>query len=175
MSSDREFGIVANVLETDRLFPDGAKVWIARGTGGEGWYRFCWLGRTRGGRIVEKWAPTMRFHNFRAAWVPDHLQERVYYLRGTRSEMDDVAARLTEFAAAERDAHPDRRGARQGLRAEGGWAAEERGADSSGVGTQRIVRALTWPLGFVYGFVVGASRAFVSEFRRTYRQQRSRR
>lgn len=106
-----EYGIVANVYETDHLFPTGAKVWIGGGEGGQGWHRFRFVGRTRGGRIVEKWAPTFRFHNFRSAWIPDHLRGRVYYLRGTREEMTDMALRLESFASEDRTAHPNRRAA----------------------------------------------------------------
>lgn len=104
-----EFGIVANVLETDRSLRKGAKAWLAGGTGGEGWTRFQWIAMTRGGRTVEKWAPTTRFHNFRAAWIPSHLQARVYWLRGTRPEMEKTARKLDAFAETERAAHPNRR------------------------------------------------------------------
>jgi hypothetical protein len=34
-----DYGIVANVVETDRLFRKGAKAWLANGTGGEGWHK----------------------------------------------------------------------------------------------------------------------------------------
>ena len=51
----------------------------------------------------------MRFNNFRAAWVPPHLRDRVYYLRGSREEMIETAKKLEAFAAGERKAHPGRR------------------------------------------------------------------
>lgn len=104
-----EYGIVANVIEPDRQLRSGAKVWLAGGTGGEGWYRFRWIGlRHGGGRPIEKWAPTHRFGNFRAAWVPEHLRESVYWMRGTREEMEARATELNKFAESERIEHPNR-------------------------------------------------------------------
>lgn len=35
-----------------------------------------------------------------------------------------------------------------------------------------LLRLILWPFGFLYGFLVGSVRSFVSEFRRAYRQQR---
>ena len=104
-----EFGIVANVEETDRQMRTGAKCWLAGGTGGEGWNRFQWLGLTRGHDTIVKWMPTHRMANFRAAWVPNHLRGAVYYVRGTREEMEKMAADLNDFAMAQRAEHPNRR------------------------------------------------------------------
>jgi hypothetical protein len=92
------YGIVANIIEPDQVFRLGAKAWLAGGTGGEGWYKFQWIAFSRGSRIVCKWAPTYRFGNFRAAWVPEHLRDRVRYVRGTREEMEKQAAGLNALA-----------------------------------------------------------------------------
>lgn len=104
----KEFGIVANVLEPDRIFRIGAKVWLCGGTGGEGWHRFRWSGLARSPRRLEKWAPTLRFHNFRAAWVPEGLRGSVTYMRGTRPEMEEIAREMEVFAAEQRALHPGR-------------------------------------------------------------------
>ena len=104
-----EYGVVGNVLESDRAFRLGAKVWIAGGTGGEGAYRFEWIGISRGGRIIRKWAPTTRFSNFRAAWIPQHLRERIWWIRGDRPTMEAYALRLNTWAEEMRDEHPNRR------------------------------------------------------------------
>lgn len=101
-----EYGIVANVIESDKVFRVGDKCWLAGGTGGEGWSRFVWIANK--GRMIERWVPTHRFDNFRAAWVPEHLRNQVYYMRGTREEMESRARELCEFADKEREAHPNR-------------------------------------------------------------------
>lgn len=106
-----DYGIVANVMEPDRIFRTGAKVWLCGGTGGEGWTRFLWSGMSNSGRITMKWAPTFRFHKFRAAWIPDHMRDRVLYITGSREEIEATAAKMTEFADTERAAHPNRRSA----------------------------------------------------------------
>ncbi|GEM_PF-3904626 len=106
------FGIVANVLEPDQIFRLNAKSWIVTGTGGEGWERFVWTAMARGGGYATKWAPTQRFHNFRAAWIPPPLQDVLTDMmgtRGTREEMESVALELEAFAAEERKRHPNRR------------------------------------------------------------------
>ena len=104
-----EYGVVGNVLETDRVFRNGAKVWLAGGTGGEGAYRFEWVGMSRGGRIIKKWAPTTRFNNFRAAWVPEHLRDRVTWIRGDRPAVEEYAAKLNGWSDEMRVEHPNRR------------------------------------------------------------------
>lgn len=104
-----EYGVIGNVSETDRVFRKGAKVWLTGGTGGEGAYRFQWIGMSRGGRVVEKWAPTTRFSNFRAAWVPKHLQERVTWIRGSKEDVEKYAADLNKWADEMRAESPNRR------------------------------------------------------------------
>lgn len=104
------YGIVANVLEPDKVFSLGAKAWLANGTGGEGWERFEWLARAKGGRLVLKWAPTTRFHRFRCKWIPEHLRDRVSYMTWIdRRSAEVMAVQLATFADAARIAHPNRR------------------------------------------------------------------
>ncbi len=103
-----KFGIVANCIETDRVFRKGAKAWLFGGTGGEGWYRFQWIAKSKGGRNVSKWAPTSRFDGFRAAFIPPHMLDRVWYITGTRQEMEAKAIELNEFANTLRTEKPNR-------------------------------------------------------------------
>jgi hypothetical protein len=103
-----EYGIVANVCEPDRCLRMGAKAWLAGGTGGEGWERFEWIANTRGSRMVRKWAPTWRFVSFRCAWLPEFLRNQVWYITGSRPEMESVAMRLESYAADLRASHPNR-------------------------------------------------------------------
>jgi hypothetical protein len=107
--TDPPYGIIANSFERDRVFRNGAKVWLVGGTGGEGWHKFVWTGISRGGRVVTKWAPTERFHNFRAAWIPDHMKDNVWYFRGSREEMEYRAKELETFAASLRETMTNRR------------------------------------------------------------------
>ena len=110
--SDGEYGIVANVVEPDRVFRMGAKAWIAGGTGGEGWDRFEWIAHSRGSRIIMKWAPTVRFDKFRAAWIPEHLRDRITGMmetRGSRAAMEAQAAFLNRHAEQLRATMPNRR------------------------------------------------------------------
>jgi hypothetical protein len=93
-----EYGIVANSMEADRAFRLGAKAWLVGGTGGEGWNRFEWVAMTRGGRRVRKWAPTVRFGNFRAAWIIPELQNEFLYMSGSREEMEELAVNLNNHA-----------------------------------------------------------------------------
>lgn len=108
----KEYGIVANVLEPDKVFRHEAKVWLIGGTGGEGWDRFIWLGLSRGGRRIQKWGPTKRFCNFRCAWIPDHVRESAdgtFNMQGTRLQMSSIAASLEDFAASARRLSRSRR------------------------------------------------------------------
>lgn len=110
-----EYGIVANSMEADRVFRLGAKAWLAGGTGGEGWDKFEWIAHSRGSRVVRKWAPTVRFGNFRAAWVPEHLRERIWYIRGSRDEMEKTAAALNVHAEQLRAKMVNRRQSHQAV------------------------------------------------------------
>jgi len=96
----KEYGIVANVTGIDRFVRQGSKAWLSGGTGGEGWYKFQWICRTRGGRLIEKWMPTERLSNFRCAWIPKHiwaLADGHLYMTGSKVEMEKRAADLNEF------------------------------------------------------------------------------
>lgn len=102
-----DYGICANVFETDRVFRMGAKAWLCLWTGGND--RCQWVAQARSGKWHhEKWAPIMRFHNFRAAYVPDIFRGNVFE-RGDRSSMEHKAHELEKEAEALRTRHPNRR------------------------------------------------------------------
>ena len=104
MSAD--YGIVANVTETDSAFRRGAKAWMSWWySGGE---RAKWIALTRGGRTDTKEAPIYRFNNFRCAWIPEHLDKYIFTPRGSRLEMEHLAARWAERADEARSDHPNR-------------------------------------------------------------------
>lgn len=108
------FGIAANVFETDRVFRSGAKLLLCGGTGGEGWHKFEWRGLSRSGRRIKKWAPTVRLHNFRAAWIPLHERGDCWYLTfAERAAAETCATEMSAFADELRLAHPNRRPSRQ--------------------------------------------------------------
>lgn len=95
-------GIVANVVGVDRIARLGSKAWLVDGTGGQGWYRFKWLCRTRSGKLIVKWIPTKRMSNFRCAWIPDHVREAAngcLYISGSREDMIKTASRMSNFLA----------------------------------------------------------------------------
>lgn len=104
----REYGIVANVVETDRVLRTGAKVWLLGGWNGGGFERVRVRGASRSGRPIEKISPIVRFDNFRVAWMPEHLRDDVTYFLGTREAMESAVTELQERAATERAAHPGR-------------------------------------------------------------------
>lgn len=101
---NQPFGIVANVVETDRVFRTGAKCWYVTTRNG----RPMFIGMSRGGRTVEKYAPLHRFANFRAAWVPDNVRDRVVYCL-SKSDAQTIADHLNRDADESRAAHPNRR------------------------------------------------------------------
>lgn len=99
-----EYGIIANVCKPDRLLKMGSKVWLIGGTGGEGWYKFIWLGRTKKGkRLIKKWAPTNRFCNFRCAWIPEHIRKicNSLYIEGTKEYIEKIVKDLIIFVERE--------------------------------------------------------------------------
>lgn len=110
MSDNLAYGIVANIIRTDGHFRTGAKCWITGGAGGQGYDRFVWYGKSRGGRDIFKWAPTHLFQNFRAAWIPPHMSGGQYpewgrhvgYMLGPRRLVEKRAAELEAFAELER-------------------------------------------------------------------------
>lgn len=102
-----DFGICCNVFETDKVFRMGAKAWLGFATGSHD--RCKWLAQARRGAwLHEKWAPIMRFHNFRAQFVPPPLDGRVS-IRGDRAAMEKLARELEADAAELRAQHPNRR------------------------------------------------------------------
>ena len=107
--STGEYGIVANVVETDRLLRKGAKVWLLGGWSGGGFERVTIRGASRSGRQIEKYAPITRFENFRVAWMPEHLRDKATYFLGSRDDMDEWARHMASVADRERAAHPHRR------------------------------------------------------------------
>lgn len=82
------FGIVANVI-SDRALRTGAKVWICRINGGA--ENVVVSGCTKGGRIVEKYIQLKRLSNYRAAWIPEHMRERVALQWASRNDAVDFA------------------------------------------------------------------------------------
>lgn len=104
-----EYGVTANVIETDRLLRKGAKVWLIGGWNGGGFERVEVRGASRSGRPIEKMVPIARLGNFRVGWLPEHLRGRVVHHIGSRSAMTEWAASLARLADAEREDHPNRR------------------------------------------------------------------
>lgn len=105
-----EYGLVANVAETDSALRLGAKVWIVHAWTGGGYERVTVWGMARNGRRIEKWVPIWRLHNFRAAWLPEKVRAAVSLLtvEGSQEAMDQLAAALDRYAAEERATRPDR-------------------------------------------------------------------
>jgi hypothetical protein len=62
--------IIANVKE-DKAFRNGAKVYLLNGRQSSNSVEVH--GISKGGRKINKYIPYKRLENFRAAWVPDHL------------------------------------------------------------------------------------------------------
>ena len=92
MSGEKDiFGIVANVL-SDRVLRTGARVWLYRCNGDAE----CPIvsGMSKGGRRVEKYTHYKRLTNFRAAWVPEHLRDRVCLCWATKDEANEAAQRM---------------------------------------------------------------------------------
>jgi hypothetical protein len=104
-----EYGIVANVVEIDKVLRRGAKVWLRRAWTGGGYERFVVVGAARGGRQIEKWTPIVRLDNFRVAWMPEHLRPLCSII-GDKAAMEELVALLPGVVARERAAHPGRRG-----------------------------------------------------------------
>jgi hypothetical protein len=103
--AEGEFGIVANVRDPDHVLRLGAKVWIVGGTGGEGWHRFVVRGLAKSGHPIEKWCPTKRLHNFRAAWIPPKIRTENphIYMQGEKAEMVERAELMEAFASELRE------------------------------------------------------------------------
>lgn len=103
-----EFGIVANVVEVDRVLRLGAKVILVGYPNGMA-ERIEVRGLSRGGRPVTKFTAYMKLDNFRPQWLSERHRANVSIL-GTREEMEEWAAGFAAQAERERAAHPGRRG-----------------------------------------------------------------
>ena len=90
------YGLVANVI-SDRVLRTGAKVWIHYCNGDAA----CPIvaGMSKGGRMVQKYTHYKRLTNFRAAWVPEHMRDRVAWRWETKAEAAELAAKLAEMWA----------------------------------------------------------------------------
>lgn len=88
------FGIVANVL-SDRVLRTGAKVWIERCNGDAE----CPVvrGISKSGRVVEKYTHYKRLTNFRVAWIPEHLRDRVIWQWPEKEGAQQVAEKLSSM------------------------------------------------------------------------------
>ena len=93
------FGVVANVA-SDRVLRTGAKVWIERCNGDAE----CPVvrGCSKSGRVVEKYTHYKRLTNFRAAWIPEHLRDRVIRQWPEKESAQQVAATLASMWGGER-------------------------------------------------------------------------
>jgi hypothetical protein len=85
------FGIVANV-ESDRVLRTGAKVWIERCNGDAECPEV--FGCSKSGRLVQKYTHYKRLTNFRAAWIPEHLRDRVILAWPEKERAAEFAAKL---------------------------------------------------------------------------------
>ena len=97
---DQGYGIVANVCAPDSCFRMGAKCWLVGGTNGEGFDRFRFYGMSRGGRMIEKWCPANRLHNFRPAWIPPKIRAKYpnnLYLEAVKCATELSANRINIY------------------------------------------------------------------------------
>jgi hypothetical protein len=88
------YGIVANVA-SDRVFRTGARVWLL-GCNGDGEHPTAY-GLSKNGRPVHKFTHYKRLTNFRAAWIPAHMRERMSgFQYADKADAEAVAKRLGE-------------------------------------------------------------------------------
>jgi len=111
MKADK-FGIVANVI-SDRVLRTGAKVWLDYHNGDAACVRV--IGLSKGGRIVHKYTHHKRLETHRAAWIPEHLRERVTWQWGSKDEAQQAADGLREMWAGVRFFHRDGSMLRDGI------------------------------------------------------------
>jgi hypothetical protein len=83
------YAIVANV-KSDRILRTGAKVWILRCNGDAECPVVSGLSKG-GGMVAKKYTHYKRLTNFRAAWVPLHLRERVVWMWPDKARAQAVA------------------------------------------------------------------------------------
>jgi len=89
------FGIVANVI-SDRVLRTGAKVWIHRWNGDA--EHPIVSGCSKSGRVIQKYTDFKRLENYRAAWIPEHMRDRVCGWE-TKEEADALASKLGKMWA----------------------------------------------------------------------------
>ena len=107
-----KFGIVANVI-SDRVLRTGAKVWLVDCNGGAECPQV--IGLSKGGRILMKYTHHKRLENHRAAWIPEHLRDRVIWQWDTKQEAQEAASGLRELWAGVRFFHRDGTLLREGI------------------------------------------------------------
>lgn len=90
------YGIIANVL-SDRILRTGAKVRINYCNGDAACPTV--YGLSKGGRMVRKYTHYKRLTNFRAAWIPEHWQDRLAYKWDTKEEAERHAHKLAAMWA----------------------------------------------------------------------------
>ncbi len=93
------YGLIANVL-SDRVLRTGAKVRINYCNGDASCPTV--YGLSKSGRMVKKYTHYKRLDNFRAAWIPEHLRDRIAYQWVTKQEAEKCAAILAEMWAGVR-------------------------------------------------------------------------
>lgn len=93
------YGLAANVI-SDRVLRTGAKVWIHYCNGNAA----CPIvtGMSKSGRIVQKFTHYKRMTNFRAAWIPEHMRERITWQWEDKAKVAAMAAKLAEMWAGVR-------------------------------------------------------------------------
>ena len=90
------YGLVANILD-DRVLRTGAKVWIDYCNGDAE----CpiVIGMSKSGRIVKKYTHFKRLIQYRAAWIPAHMESRLIWHWETKAEATEHATRLATMWA----------------------------------------------------------------------------
>ncbi len=104
---DNDFGIVANVVEIDRVFRLGAKLTIIRLNPGGGNDRLFVSGMSRGGFYIEKYIPIWRLDKFRAKWLKPKLKMKTAVF-SSKETMSAKAAELSIIADRFRKERPNR-------------------------------------------------------------------
>jgi hypothetical protein len=94
MSEDNVFGVVANVV-SDRVLRVGAKVWVGYCNGDAEKPKV--VGCSKGGRVVEKYSAYKRLTNYRAAWMPEHLRDKVNNQFASKADAQAAADSLTKM------------------------------------------------------------------------------
>lgn len=85
------YGIVANVV-ADKALRTGAKVWIEY-CNGDAEHPFV-RGLSKSGRPIEKYTAYKRLTNFRAAWVPPNMRERMGWAWEDKAAAEKLAGEL---------------------------------------------------------------------------------